>query len=135
MEREMEDLFERFLGGSPLTRWAGDGHGSAPAIDMIDRKDEIVVHADLPGLDEKDIEITVDDGQLSIRGERKEEHETKEEGVYRCERWAGAFCRNLALPPGVDADKIQATFKKGVLEIHLPKTTDAKGKKVEIKAA
>jgi len=135
MEREMEDLFRRFFGDPPLTRWADDGQGSAPAIDMIDRKKEIVVHADLPGLDEKDIEITVEDGQLTIRGERKEEHETEEEGVYRCERWAGAFCRTLPLPTGVDADEIKATFKKGVLEIHLPKTKEAKGKKVEIKAA
>jgi HSP20 family protein len=75
----------------------------------------------------------VEEGVLTIRGERKGEEEVKEEDYYCCERWAGSFERSLTLPSGVDADKIKATFKNGVLEVHLPQVEKAKGKKVEIK--
>ena len=131
VEREMEDMF-----GRPL-RWPwGDGErGWAPAVDMIDRKDEIVLRADLPGLDEKDIEVTVQDGSLTVRGERKEEKEEKKEDYYCSERSYGAFTRTLMLPEGVDRDGVKATFTKGVLEVHLPKAKEAKGTKIEVKAA
>lgn len=134
MEREMEDLFGRFFrdwGAFP--RWPSEARGWTPAVDMIDRKDAVVLRADLPGLEQKDIEVTVDAGVLTLRGERKEEKEVKEEDYYYAERWGGAFARRLALPPGVDAEKIKATFKNGILEVHLPKTKEAKGKKIEIK--
>ena len=130
MEHEMEDLFGRFFPARTDREQAW-----APAIDMIDLKDEILLRADLPGLDEKDIEVTVQDGTLTVRGERKEEKEEKKENYYYCERSRGAFVRSLSLPVGVEADKVAATFKKGVLEIHLPKAKEAKGKKIEIKAA
>ena len=133
MQREMDDLFGRFFGEWPWPRWEGEARGLAPAVDLIDKKDEVVLRADLPGLEQKDIEVNVEDGTLSIRGERKEEKEAKEEDYYVTERWAGAFSRSVALPPGVDPEKIQATFKNGVLEVHLPKTVEAKGKKIEIK--
>ncbi len=132
-EREMEDLFGRFFRDWPWPRWEGEGRGAAPALDLLDKKDEVVLRADLPGLEQKDIEVHVENGTLTIRGERKEEREAKEEDYYCCERWAGAFSRSLVLPPGVDPEKIQATFKSGVLEVHLPKTKEAKGRKVEIK--
>jgi len=110
--------------------------GWSPAIDVLDRKDEMVLQADLPGLTEKDIEITVQDGVLTVRGQRKEEKETKEgEEYYCCERWSGSFSRTLTLPPGINADKVSASFKNGVLEVHLPKAKEAEGKKIEIKAA
>ena len=131
---QMEDLFGRFLREWPWPRGA-EGRTWAPAVDMLDRKDEIIVRADLPGMEQKDVEVTVQDGTLTIRGERKEEKEVKEEEYYHSERWAGAFVRNLTLPPGVDADKIKATFKNGVLEVHVPKAAAAKGKTIEIKAA
>lgn len=133
MERDMEDLFSRFLREWPVPRWGGEARGWAPAVDMIDRKDEVILRADLPGLEQKDIEVRVDQGVLSIRGERKEEKEVKEQDYYYSERWAGSFARSLALPPGVEAEKIRAMFKNGVLEVHLPKSKEAKGKKVEIK--
>lgn len=129
MEREMEDLF-----GRVLPAWGDKERGWAPTVDMIDQKDEIVVKADLPGLEEKDIEVTMQDSTLTIRGERKEEKEEKKEDYYFAERSYGAFVRSLPLPAPVEADKAKATFKKGVLEIHLPKSREAKGKKVEIKA-
>jgi HSP20 family protein len=131
LEREMEDLFGRL----PAWPWGEQERGWAPAVDMIDRKDEIVLRADLPGLEEKDIEVTVQDNVLTIRGERKEETEEKKEDYYYSERSYGAFARALTLPAGVEADKVKATFKQGVLEVHLPKAKEAKGKKIEIKAA
>ena len=131
LEREMEDAFGRF----PAWPWGEQERGWAPAVDMIDRDDEVVLRADLPGLDEKDIEVTVEDGTLAIRGERKEQKEEKKEDYYYSERSYGAFARALPLPATVEADKVKATFKKGVLEVHLPKAKEAKGKKIEIKTA
>jgi HSP20 family protein len=130
LEREMEDVFGRF----PAWPWGERERGWLPAVDIVDHKDEVVVHADLPGLDEKDIEVTVQDNMLTIRGERKEEKEEKKEDYYQAERTYGAFARTLTLPAGVDADKVKATFKKGVLEVHLPKSKEAKGRKIEIAA-
>jgi HSP20 family protein len=130
-ERDMEEMFGRL----PAWSWAEREGGWAPAVDMVDRKDEIVLRADLPGLDEKDIEVTVQDGSLIIRGERREETEEKKEDYYYSERTYGVFARTLPLPTGVEADNVKATFKNGVLEVHLPKAKEAKGKKIEVKAA
>jgi HSP20 family protein len=134
MEQEMGETFDRFFHGWPWSRGAAESLGWAPAIDVVDRKDEVVLRADLPGMTEKDIELTMQDGNLTIRGERKEEKEEKEENYYCCERSYGAFSRSLAVPAGVSADKINASFKNGVLEVHLPKTKESAGKKIEVKA-
>jgi HSP20 family protein len=131
LERDMEEMFGRF----PMWPWGERERGWAPAVDMVDRKDELVLRADLPGLEEKDIEVTVHDGSVTIRGERKEEAEEKKEDYYCSERSYGVFARTLPLPTGIDADKVKATFKSGVLEVHLPKAKEAKGRKIEIKAA
>jgi HSP20 family protein len=134
MEREMESLFGRVFRDWPFSRLFGEGRGVAPAVDMLDRKDDVVLRVDLPGVEQKDLDLSVEEGVLTIRGERKGTEEMKEEDYYCCERWAGSFERSLALPPGVDAEKIKATFKSGVLEIHLPKVEKARGRKVEIQA-
>jgi HSP20 family protein len=131
LEREMDAMFDRF----PAWPWGDREPGWAPAVDMVDHDDEIVLRADLPGLDEKDVEVTVQDGTLAIRGERKEEKEEKKQDYYYSERCYGAFARTLALPASVEPEKVKATFKKGVLEVHLPKTKAAKAKKIEIKTA
>jgi HSP20 family protein len=135
MEREMDDLFGRFLGGWPRFREETQGLEWSPAIDVMDKKDELVLKADLPGLTEKDIDITVQDGTLRLSGQRAEEKETKEEDYYCAERWSGSFSRTLSLPGGISADKVSASFKNGVLEIHLSKSKEATGKRIEIKAA
>jgi len=136
MEREMENMFGRFLTGWPLYRRDVETLGWSPAVDLLDRENELVLQADLPGLTEKDIEVSVQDGTLTLQGQRKEEKETKEGEEYYCsERWTGSFSRTLTLPPGINVDKIAASFKNGVLEVHLPKTKEAEGKKIEIKAA
>jgi HSP20 family protein len=102
---------------------------------MFDRQDEIVLRVDLTGLDEKDIEVTIQDRTVSIRGERKEEKEERDKDCYYGERTCGTFVRTLTLPAGVERDKVKATFSKGVLEVHLPKAREAKGTKIEVKAA
>ena len=131
LAREMEETFGRFFPASSEER---GGYPWTPAVDMVDEKDAIVVKVDLPGLDQKDIEVTVQDGTLTIRGERKEEKEEKKDNYYCSERSYGAFLRSLPLPQGVEADQVKATFKNGVLQVRLPKAKEAKGKTVEIKA-
>ena len=131
LEREMEEMFGRM----PTWPWADAERGWAPPVDMIDTKDEIVLRADLPGLTEKDVEVTVQDGTLGIKGERKAETEEKKDDYYYCERSYGGFARMLTLPTGVDPEKVKATFKNGVLEVRMPKAAAAKGTKVEVNAA
>lgn len=135
MEDEMEKTFGRWFRGWPWRAAEERGWGWAPAVDMMERDDEIVLRADLPGLEQKDIEVTVRDGMITIQGERKEEREEKEKGYYYTERSFGAFARTLPLPSGIEEDKVKASFKSGVLEVHLPKAKEVKGKKIEIKAA
>jgi HSP20 family protein len=131
MERDIEEMFSQFGRGA----LAGEVGIASPAVDVLDREKEIVVRADLPGVEKNDVEVTVEEGALTLRGERRGEREEKSETCYRSERWSGSFTRRLALPPGVDPDKISATFASGVLEIHVPKTTESKAKKVEIKTS
>ena len=135
MEREMASLFDRWSRGWPWLLGESETLGWAPAVDVVDRKDEVVLRADLPGLTDKDVELTVQEGFLTIRGERKEEKEEKEVNYYCCERSYGSFSRSLALPAGVNSEQISASFKNGVLEVHLPKTKETAGKKIEVKAA
>lgn len=133
--RAFDDLVTRVFGEWLSPRMAGEVRGWSPDVDMIDKKNEIVLRADLPGLEQKDVHVSVENGMLTIHGAREQEREAKEEDYYCCERWAGTFSRSMALPPGVDVDKISATFKSGVLEVHIPKSPQAMGKAIEIKAA
>jgi HSP20 family protein len=111
LAREMEETFGRFF-----PAWSEErSYAWLPAVDMVDEKDELVVKADLPGLDQKDIEVTVQDGTLTIRGERKEEREEeKKEDYYYAERSYGAFTRSLTLPKGVEAAEGRAAFSLGL---------------------
>jgi HSP20 family protein len=133
MEREMEDMFGRFFRDWPGAGRTTEALGWAPDVDVIDKPDAILVRADLPGLEQKDVDVAIQDNILTVRGERKEERVEKEEGYYLCERRAGAFSRSFSLPPGVEPDKIKATFKNGVLEVQIPKGKEAKGKKIDVK--
>jgi HSP20 family protein len=131
----MDEIFGRFLSGWPGRRLEAHSVGWVPPVDMIDRKNEVVLRVDLPGLDHEDIEVTVKDGVLTLRGSRHGETEQKDEEHYAMERWSGAFVRNLALPRGVRDDKIEALFNNGVLEIRIPKAKESTGRKVQIKGA
>ena len=108
-----------------------------PAVDMVEKEGAYEITAELPGLDEKDIEVNLVDGGLTIKGEKQEEKEEKKKDYYLHERRFGAFERSFRLPEGVDADKIEATFKSGVLTLTLPKTPEARRpeKKIEVKPA
>jgi|SRR5919201_1028404 HSP20 family protein len=104
----------------------------APAMDLVEADDHFVLKADLPGLSEDDVAIEVQDGTLTVSGERKAENEKREKGWYRLERSFGRFSRSLTLPEGVDADKIEASFDKGVLEIRIPKPEERKPRRITI---
>ncbi len=127
-QKEMNRLFER-------TQWpvkAANGGIWAPAVDIIDEKDQVRIKADLPGLKKEDIEVSADNGVLTIKGEKKEEKEIKEKDYVRSERYYGSFHRSFSLPAGVDAQKVNAVYKDGVLEVTLPKREDAKPKQIKV---
>jgi len=103
-----------------------------PSVDIRETDDALLVQAELPGIDKKDIHLEVRDGVLTISGERRYEKDVKEENVHRVERAYGKFSRSFSLPSNVDADKVDATMKNGVLEVRLPKRESAKPKAITI---
>src|ERR671914_2828335 len=126
--REMDRVFDAFFGQTEQgRRWV-------PPMDLVEADDHFVLKADLPGLSEGDVNIEVQDGTLTISGERKAEHEARERGWYRIERSFGSFSRSLTLPDGVDADRISAQFDRGVLEVTIPKPEERKPRRVQIQA-
>jgi HSP20 family protein len=104
----------------------------APRVDIRETDDALLVQAELPGIDKKDIHLEVKDGVLTLSGERRYEKEVKEENVHRVERAYGKFSRSFSLPTNVDADKVSANMKDGVLEVRLPKRESAKPKAIAI---
>lgn len=121
------DPFKR--GAEPLALTFG---ALAPKVDVAETDDGYQIEAELPGLDEKDVSVTLSDDVLTIRGEKKAEREEKKKDYYLSERSYGTMQRSFQLPDGVDADKITAQFKKGVLSIALPKSKEAKAKERKI---
>lgn len=111
--------------------------GLAPAIDVVEKDKEYEITAELPGLDEKNIEVKLSNGTLMIKGEKKQEKEEREKDYYVSERRYGSFSRCIQVPAGVDAGKIEANFSKGILTVKLPKTAEAmkSEKMIEVKAA
>jgi HSP20 family protein len=138
LHREIDRLFDEFTGFG-LTRFGEfeDRFGAFnPRVDVTETDKEIKVAAELPGLDEKDIEVLLSGNLLTISGEKKAEQEEKRENYYRMERSYGSFQRSVQLPAEVDEDKIEATFKKGVLTISLPKVhPDKDVKKIAVKTS
>ena len=148
LRRDIDRLFEDFAGGfwrSPFPRSFFDiaplGRGepswtATPAVDVTETDKAYEVTAELPGMDEKNIEVNVANGVLTIKGEKQEEKEEKKKDYYLRERSFGSFQRAFQVPEGVDTDKIEASFKKGLLTVTLPKTpeTQKAAKKIEVKA-
>jgi HSP20 family protein len=132
--REMDRLFDRFFEDWPFRVSAEEGRW-APSVDVSETPKEVVLKAELPGMDSKDIEVSVQGNVLTLRGERKKEQEDKGENFHRIERSYGAFSRSIQLPADVDAAKVNATYKDGVLKINLPKTKGVAVKKIEVKTA
>jgi HSP20 family protein len=132
MKKDMDRLFDRFWDeDGPRLPSMGDW---APAMDVSETKDAVVVKAEVPGMESKDIQLSLQDQLLTLKGEKKEEREDKDEHYYRMERSYGAFVRTVRLPATVDGSKVTATFKNGLLKVNLPKSTTAKGTTIPIKA-
>ena len=129
--REMDQLFERFFGELPSLDIAGAGW--APRLDVAENKDSVTVKAELPAVEAKDLDISVSGDVLTIKGEKRQEREEKDEHRHLIERSYGAFSRMVRLPAPVAGDKVKATFKSGLLTITLPKTEEAKRKAIPIK--
>jgi HSP20 family protein len=131
--KEMDRLFDRFLEPTwPDMPALGDWE---PKIDVSETKEAVVVKAEIPGVEQKDIALSLQEGVLTIKGEKEEEKEENDKRYHRVERSYGAFARALRLPAAVDASKVTATFKDGVLTVTLPKTAEATGATIPIKAA
>lgn len=138
--RELLDLrrsFDRMF--EDLPKWLSEaGEDSrlaawAPAVDIVDTENAYLLKAELPGISPDDVEITVNDGMLTISGERKFEEEQKKENFIRIERSYGSFSRSFNLGQAIDADKIEAHYKNGVLEVVVPKAESAKPRKIKVK--
>ena len=104
----------------------------SPVSDVIESKDEIVIKTELPGIDEKNVDVEIESGVLTIKGERNAEKETEEKGFRRVERSYGSFLRTFALPPSVEPEKVSASFTNGLLEVHLPKKEGAKPRSIKV---
>ena len=118
---------QQFSSGTTPAAWA-------PAVDISERKDAYLVAAELPGMKADDLQITFEDGLLTIQGERRFAHDSAEEKVHRTERCYGAFRRSITLPSHVEADKIEASVQDGVLQILMPKTPDVQAKRIQVRA-
>lgn len=129
--REMDRLFERFFEDWPefeaLAEWS-------PKLDVSETKDAYVVKAEIPGVEQKDISVTLENQILTIKGEKRQEKEEKDEKRHRIERSWGAFARSIRMPANVEGDKVNAAFKNGVLTVTLPKAPGAKGTTIPVKA-
>lgn len=136
LQREMNDLFDNFFRSFDIGPFGSRMGEFTPRVDVSETDKEIKVSAELPGMDEKDIEVTLNKDSLTIKGEKKEEKEDKGKDYYRMERSYGSFSRTIPLPLEVETDRAEATFKKGVLTVTLPKTAKAikETKKIAIKA-
>jgi HSP20 family protein len=132
LQSEMNRLFNTFFdaptgagNGGTLRRWV-------PAMDLVETDEHFVLRADLPGLTQEDVNVELEDNVLTVSGERKAEQEDRREGYYRVERASGQFARSLTLPEGVNADAVEASFDKGVLEVRIPKPEERKPRRVSI---
>jgi len=131
LRREMDTLWNRFFGGTALPRVVSEEW--LPSVDISETKNKLLVRAELPGMDAKDINVTISGDILTIKGEKKQEKERKDEHYYCSESYSGSFQRTIRLPVNIKTDKVDATFEKGILQIALAKTEEAKKKEIEIK--
>jgi HSP20 family protein len=133
LQREIDRLFDDFSRGFPT--FSSGGGEMLPSVDVTENDKQIEITAELPGLEEKDVQVNLADNVLTIRGEKKAEKEEKDKTYRLVERNYGSFVRSLELPEGVNADAIKASINKGVLTVTVPKPAPAQAKKIEVKAA
>jgi HSP20 family protein len=138
----MDDVFDRLFNDWMLTDWfprrlikweTMPDVEWAPSLDIVDKKDHLLVRAEVPGVKKEDLEVSVDGNILSIKGEVKREETSKDETYYYCERCSGSFGRSVRLPFEVDPKKVDANLNEGILEIKLPRVEPEKPKSIEIK--
>ena len=130
MHRDLDRMFDRLRGDT-----TDDGQTSTwlPAVDIVEKENEFEVRVELPGMKKDDVKITLVDDVLTIRGEKKQQAETKEENYHRSERSYGMFQRSFTLPSSVKGEKIEATYVDGLLSLTLPKKEEAKSREIEVK--
>ncbi len=130
MQREIDRMFDRFRGG------IADENGSGsfmPAVDIVEGANDYQIKAELPGVKKEDVKITVQNGVLTIRGEKSRESEKKGDNVRRVERSYGSFQRSFTLPTSVRSEKIEASYDNGILTLSLPKSEESKPKEIEVR--
>jgi HSP20 family protein len=127
------DLFDRFFADTYPGSLFGEREEWTPAFDITENEKEYVVTAELPGIETKDLDVTLSEGLLTVKGEKKQEHEEKRGNYHRVERHYGAFQRTFRIPGKVKADKIDANYKDGVLRLTLPKAEESEAKKITVK--
>jgi HSP20 family protein len=132
LQREVDRLFDDFTRGFPAFGFGGT-RDLVPSVDVSETDKELLIAAELPGIEEKDVHIDVSGNVLTIRGEKKSESESKDKNYRLIERSYGAFSRRLELPAGVDLDAIKAKMEKGVLTVTVPKPAEAQSKRIEVK--
>ncbi|MGC4121729.1 MAG: Hsp20/alpha crystallin family protein [Myxococcales bacterium] len=132
MARRMERAFEPLMNTMDYATWPMEHEEAYPRVDVYEDQNEIVIRADLPGLERKHVELIVDEGTLTMRGERHLEREDKRENYRRVECWYGNFARTFALPPTIDREKVRAEMREGVLYVHVPKREGAKPRTITI---
>jgi HSP20 family protein len=128
IQTEMNRLFEGFFGRSS----AAAGRAWAPSVDLYETKDDLVLSMEVPGVRDKDVTVSITGDLLSVKGERRFEHDVKEQQFLHVERAYGKFERLVQLPIPVQADKVKASYRDGLLEITLPKTEDIKPKEIKV---
>ena len=128
----MDRLWDSFFEGRP-SRKVEEVEEWSPTLDVSETKNDLVVKAEIPGIDPKDIDISLANEMLTIKGEKKQEKEEKEENYHLIERSYGSFARTIRLPREVQSDKISASYKNGILKVTLPKSEEAKKKEIKIK--
>jgi HSP20 family protein len=136
LQRRMNSVFDDFIGRSPSELWSGFGDNFAPQTDVSETEKEVRISAELPGLEEKDLDVTLSGDLLTIKGEKKEEQNEEKGDCWHHERSYGYFERTVQLPQAVDTDKASAKFKNGVLNVTIPKKPGAQSarKRIELTA-
>ena len=132
IREEMNRLFDDFFTGWPERRRGLLEGEWAPSIDVAETEEDVVVTAELPGVKQENVDITIADDVLTLKGEKKEEKEVKKKNYHRIERSYGSFQRSISLPTGVQTDKAKAKYKDGVLQVTIPKAEEAKPKQIKI---
>ena len=133
--REIEDMFDRYTKAVGWPRGGQEAMASSdwsPRVDIVEAEQEFLIKADIPGVEKDHVKVSVENGVLTIQGERKIEKEEKDAKFHRVERFTGTFVRSFTVPENVDADAIKAVFKDGMLTLHLPKTQKALPKAIDI---